>query len=169
MSIPEGLSLKELTERDLGQARAIQREDIPEEFVDSAGTLMELTRYGWTHHCAGRTFTVWLDGQCIGMLLLGEALPWETDPPEMREEPFYRLMGFIMDRRFRGRGLGGAALEAAIQQVYDEFGTRPIALGVHEDNLRAAAFYLRHGFQPVDAFDGRDRYYLRYPKGSPAR
>ena len=48
--------------------------------------------------------------------------------------------------------------------MYDDFGVRPIALGVHQDNHGAAAFYMRHGFHPVDAMEGADRYYLRYPE-----
>ena len=82
----------------------------------------------------------------------------------MRAEPFYRLMGFVIDRRFRGQGLGDRALEQAIREVYREFGVRPIALGCHKDNHSAARFYLRHGFRPVDAMEGSDIYYLRYPQ-----
>lgn len=158
------ITLRELRKSDFDRVRAIRREDISEDFVDSADALIELTQYGWEHGCIGRTFTINLGGECIGVLLLGEAIPWETDPPEMRERPFYRLMGFVVDSRFRGRGLGGLALEEAIQQVCEEFGPRPIALGVHEDNSSAARFYLRHGFSSTDAFDDRDRYYLRYPE-----
>ena len=161
------LTLRELRESDFDRVRAIRREDISEDFVDSADTLLELTRYGWEHGCAGRAFTVNLGGECVGVLLLGEAIPWETDPPEMRERPFYRLMGFVIDRRYRGRGLGGQALEEAVRRVYEEFGPRPIALGVHEENRAAARFYLRHGFRATDAFEGRDRYYLRGPEDGP--
>ena len=39
---------------------------------------------------------------------------------------------------------------------------RPIALGCHRDNTRAA-FYLRLGFRPTSAMEGEDIYYLRYP------
>ena len=29
----------------------------------------------------------------------------------------------------------------------------------------AARFYERHGFTPVNAMEGNDRYYIRYPQG----
>ena len=29
----------------------------------------------------------------------------------MRETPFYRLMGFVLDRSFRGQGIGGAVFK----------------------------------------------------------
>ena len=157
------IALEPLTEETLPAVRAIQREDVSEDFVDSVDTLWELTCYGVEHRCIGRTFAIKRGGAYVGVLLLGEALPWETDPPEMAREPFYRLMGFVIDRRFRGQGLGGRALEMAIQAVYREFGVRPVALGVHQENLRAQDFYLRHGFVKTDAMEGDDSYFLRFP------
>lgn len=158
------LTLRPLTEENLPQAREIRREDVSEDFVDGIDTLWELTQYGLEHGCVGRSFAVYCDEDCIGVLLLGEALPWETDPPEMAREPFYRLMGFVLDRRYRGFGLGGRVLEMAVEAVYEEFGVRPVALGVHRGNVGAERFYLRHGFRKTEAMDGEDYYYLRYPK-----
>lgn len=158
------LALRPLTKENLPQARGIRREDVGEDFVDGIDTLWELTRYGLEHGCVGRSFAVYYDEDCIGVLLLGEALPWETDPPEMAREPFYRLMGFVLDRRYRGLGLGGRVLEMAVEAVYEEFGVRPVALGVHRENVGAERFYLRHGFRKTEAMDGEDYYYLRYPK-----
>lgn len=152
-----------LTEENLPAARAIDRSDISEAFVDTVDTLWDYTCYGLEHGCIGHTFVVMAEDQVAGVLLLGEAIPWETDPAQMRAEPFYRLMGFVMDRRLRGRGLGGRALEMAIGRIYAEYGVRPIALGVHRDNAGAARFYARHGFVPAGAMEGDDAYYLRYP------
>lgn len=161
--VPAGnISLEPLTRDNLEEARGIQRDDVSEEFVDSIDTLWELTEYGIEHDCIGRSFVIRYRGTCAGALLLGEAIPWETDPPEMRERPFYRLMGFVIDRRFRGMGLGSAALEMAVREVYREFGPRPIALGVHRDNLGAERFYLGHGFRKTQYMEGNDRYYLGY-------
>ena len=75
--------------------------------------------------------------------------------------PFYRLMGFVLDRKFRNLGIGGQALELAIESVYCEFGKRPIALGVHRDNSGAERFYLRHGFRKTAYMEGNDYYFLR--------
>ncbi len=160
------IELDLLTEENLPEARAIDRSDIPETFVDTVDTLMAYTRYGWAHGCLGYTFLIRAGGKCVGVLLLGEAVLWETDPPEMQEEPFYRLMGFVIDRRCRGRGIGSAALEQAVTKVWQDFGVRPLALGVHVENHGAEAFYRRHGFHPVDAMEGSDRYWLRYPEES---
>lgn len=101
---------------------------------------MEITDYGAAHNCLGHTYLVKFDETYIGLLLLGEAIPWDTDPAEMGKEPFYRLMGFVIDKDFRSKGLGGAILEKAIEQVYRDFGRRSIALGCHRDNVGAARF-----------------------------
>jgi len=143
--------------------RAIHREDISEAFVDTAETILELHHYGLEHGCLGHTFAIYADDACVGVLLLGEAIPWETDPPEMQGVPFYRLMGFVLDKACRSQGIGTYALEEAIRWCYRDFGVRPIALGVHQDNHGAARFYQRHGFRKTEYMEGNDYYYLRYP------
>lgn len=154
-------ALEPLTERNLEEARGIDRSDVPEDFVDTVDELMELTRYGLEHRCAGCTYVVRCEGACAGVILLGEAIPWDTDPEVMRGRPFYRLMGFMIDRRYRGQGLGAWALEEAVRRVYGEFGPRPIALGCHRDNGGGQRFWLSRGFSKTDAMEGEDFYYIR--------
>ena len=158
------LDLEPLTKETLPLAEAVRREDVSEDFVDSTDTIWELTQWGREHGCLGHTFLILWEGRCVGILLLGEAVPWETDPPEMAERPFYRLMGFVLDKEYRGRGIGGQALELAIARCCQDFGVRPIALGVHKDNIGAERFYLRHGFTKTEAMEGDDYYFLRYPE-----
>lgn len=155
------LQYEELTHQNFADAKMIDRDDIPEAYVDDISTLMELTDYGVEHRCIGHTFLVKLDGRYVAAVLLGEAIPWETDPPRVREQPFYRLMGFVVDRAYRGRGFGGEILEETIRRVSQEFGERPIVLGCHRENRRAARFYQRHGFVPTDYMERNDRYYIR--------
>lgn len=159
------IELEHLTRQNLKAVRAIHWEDIPDAWVDHADTLWELTQYGLAHHCIGHTYAIRFGDIYIGIILLGEAIPWETDPEEMKNRPFYRLMGFVIDGRYRRQGIGGNVLEAVIDAIYQEYGVRPIALGVHKDNHAAERFYQRHGFLPVNAMDGNDRYYIRYPEG----
>ena len=155
------LTLAQLTHDNYSHALAIDRDDIPESWVDTAASLMETTDYGAEHNLIGHTFVAYADGKPIGLILIGEALPWDTDPVEMKVKPFYRVMGFVVDRNHRNKGLGGEILESAIAQVYEEFGARSIALGVHKENTRAGKFYERHGFKRTGVFEGDDEYYLR--------
>ena len=158
------ITFEQLTHQNFSAARALDREDIPESFVDTAATIMEITDYGYENNLIGHTYLILCDGRYAGLILLGEAIPWDTDPPEVHQQPFYRLMGFVIGKAFRGKGVGGEALEKTIAKVYEDFGVRPLVLGCHKDNPRAAAFYERHGFHRTDYMEGNDCYYLRFPR-----
>ena len=54
--------------------------------------------------------------------------------------------------------MGNYVLEKVIEDCYQEFGIRPIALGVHKDNQAAAQFYLRNRFTKRDDMEGKDYY-----------
>ena len=155
------ITLEQLTHGNYSHALEINRDDISEAWVDNAAYLMDLTDYGEEHHLIGHTYLARLGTRYIGIILIGEAIPWDTDPDEMKGRPFYRIMGFVVDRNYRSRGIGGEILEKAVRQVYDEFGPRPLALGVHRENPRAGEFYIRHGFKPTGVYEGNDEYYLR--------
>ena len=153
--------LEQLTHDNYNDALHINRDDIPEEWVDTASYLMEVTDYGAEHHLIGHTYLARVDGKPAGLIMIGEALAWDTDPEEMKGKPFYRIMGFVVDKAYRNKGIGGIILENAIARVYEEFGQRSIALGVHKDNSRVGKFYERHGFGKTGIFEGNDEYYLR--------
>lgn len=153
--------LEQLTHENYHHACKINRDDVPEEWVDTAATIMDINDYGLENHLIGHTFLARIDDKYIGLIMVGEALPWDTDPIEMKGSPFYRLMGFVVDKEYRNKGLGGVIMEKAIEQVYQEFGKRSLALGVHKDNTQARRFYERHGFRKMGVFEGDDEYYLR--------
>lgn len=160
------IQLEQLTHENLPEACAIDRDDIPEAWVDDAETLMEFTDYGAENHLIGHTYIArkvenGQPGKAVGIIMIGEALEWPTDPEEMKGKPFYRVMGFAVDKDHRNKGIGGEILEKAISQVYEEFGRRSLALGVHKDNTRVGAFYERHGFKRMGMYEGNDEYYLR--------
>lgn len=157
------IDIELLTDLNIDEVRKIQRDDISTDFVDDADTIMEITQYGIDHNCIGDTYAVKYKTEYIGVILLGEAIEWETDPPEMKERPFYRLMGFVIDKRYRNSGIGSYVLEKVIDTCYQKYVVRPIALGCHKDNKGAAEFYLRHGFKKTEYMEGNDYYYLRYP------
>ena len=157
------IKLEELTHKNFEAVSRIDRSDISEDFVDSVDTIMEITDYGVNHRLKGHSFAVRNENTYIGLILLGEALEWKTDPPEMKSQPFYRLMGFVIDKNYRGIGIGSRVLEMTIDMVYKDFGVRPVALGCHKDNVSAARFYTKHHFRKTGYMDGNDYYYLRYP------
>lgn len=158
------LRLEIINDSNRSDVLRIDRSDISEDWVDSIPTILEITQYGLDHGCIGHTWAIYAEDACIGIILMGEGIPWPCDPPKVAGLPFYRIMGFVLDKAWRNRGLGGQVLETVIARIYAEFGPRPILIGVQVDNTRAAEFYLRHGFRPTSAMDEDDRFYIRYPE-----
>lgn len=158
------ISIELLNDDNINYLRKIQRDDISTDFVDDVDTIAEITQYGVDNGCIGDTYAIKYKSDYIGVILLGEAIEWETDPPEMKETQFYRLMGFVLDKRYRSLGIGSYVLEQVIDSCYEKYGIRPVALGCHKDNKGAAEFYLRHGFKRTKYMEGNDCYYIRYPR-----
>jgi RimJ/RimL family protein N-acetyltransferase len=154
------IEFEELTHENFYEASEINEDDVPSQYIDTVEELMDFTDYSLEHHYPGHTYLVKSDGVCVGIILLREAIPLETDPPQVWQEPFYRLMGFVIDKKYRDKGIGGEALEKAIECVYRDFGIRSIVLGCHKDNRRAAAFYEKHGFVKTEYMRDDDYYYL---------
>ena len=142
-------------------ARKINRDDIPEAYVGDVEELIETMEYGAEQHLKGYGFLIKADGEYAGYLMIGEALPWPTDPPEMKEKDYYRLMFFVIDKAYRSQGIGGKAMEMAMEKTCRQFGKRPLVLGCHKDNTEAERFYLKHGFRKTTYMEGNDRYMLR--------
>ena len=82
------IEFEELTRNNYAEACYVNREDIPNDFVSGIDEIREITEYGIAHNCMGHTYIIKVDGACSGYILLGEALRWETDPPQMQEQPF---------------------------------------------------------------------------------
>lgn len=158
-----GVTIELVSDRNRTALMQLQRDDVSEDVVDSVATILATTQYGADHGYAGHTYAIRYAGRIAGIILMGEGIPWSCDPPELQGIPFWRIMGFLIDRRFRGMGVGSQALEMVISAVFAEYGPRPIALAVQEDNLRAMRFYERHGFVRNSAMDEDDVYFLRWP------
>lgn len=157
------IRLEVITNNNRADVLCIDRSDISDDWVDSIPAILDLHQYGLDHGCIGHTYAIYTENTCIGIILMGEGFPWSCDPKEVAYTPFYRIMGFILDKAWRGKGIGGRVLEIVIKRIYAEFGPRPILIGVQQDNTRAATFYLQHAFVPTDAWDEDDRFYIRYP------
>jgi putative acetyltransferase len=78
------------------------------------------------------------DGAVVGLIgMVGESLP---------EESHVGTFGASVDQGWRGRGVGGALLEALIAWA-GEHGVTRIQAYVWATNPRALDFYERHGFE----------------------
>lgn len=63
------------------------------------------------------------------------------------------MVNLVIDERSQGRGLGGAAVEAAIQHVrLSRSACRTLTLTVHPENERALRVYRCKGFEPTGSY-----------------
>ena len=87
------------------------------------------------------------DGEIVGYVhvRLGAAPAAASVAPVARSGEIARLYA---DRRWHGRGLGAALMDAAVTTAA-QWGAELVWLGVWEQNSRAIAFYAKHGFVDV--------------------
>ena len=113
------LRLEHLEDRHRQAVLGIDRSDINEDWVGSIPDILALHQYGLDHGCIGHTYAIYEDAACIGIILMGEGFPWPCDPPEVAGMAFYRIMGFVIDKAWRGKGLGSQVLETVIARIFD--------------------------------------------------
>lgn len=86
------------------------------------------------------------DGAIVGYVhvRLGAAAATSSMPASRSAE----IARLYADRRWHGRGLGAALMDAAVRMAV-QWGAEVLWLGVWEQNPRAIAFYAKHGFVDV--------------------
>jgi len=87
----------------------------------------------------GRIWVAECDGHCIGMVSLLETVSTAEGGPAVW------LEDFIVSKTFRGMGIGGRLLEAALGDCRERGITR-VTLLTDRDNASAKRMYARHGF-----------------------
>lgn len=100
---------------------------------------------------ADPAFGVWMaeaGGEAVGYALAGAA---DIDFPGL--EPAHGMLHRLyLAPAWRGAGLAGPLLNTALDWLETTYGSRPW-LTVFSLNLRAQAFYARHGFERVGEYD----------------
>ena len=143
------------------QVKHIQRDDVPDEFAEAVADTVELAKYGDENHLRGHCYCIKYGEKYIGVLLIGEAIEDEADPAELKGTGYFRVMGFVLDRNYRGQGLGSKALELALREIYREYGRVPVLLECHKDNVRAAGFYTILGFRNTHILNNEDYFFIK--------
>lgn len=158
------VELEALCKDNRKQVLAIDRSDIPLDYVEDVAETIRQSEYGDKHHLRGHCYAIKYGEACVGIMLIGEGIEWDCDPEGIKGTFFYRILGFVMDRRYRGMGIGSTAMEQAIQNIYTEFGPAPIVIECHRENKKAIAFYEKHGFRNTYVKENTDFYFIRNEK-----
>ena len=92
---------------------------------------------------------LWMDGQAWAIEVDGELVGWLGATEEA--EPEYRSVGLdiSLTERVQGRGLGPAALRAAIRWFAEERGHHRFTIDPNAANERAIKAYASVGYKPV--------------------
>lgn len=155
------IQIEPLSEENEKYLLQIQREDIPTQFVEEVSFTIDTVKYGAEHGYRGRCYAVKYDDNYVGILLIGEAIEEDADPDEVKGKVFFRILGFVIDSRYQGMGIGSVALNLAIEDIYREYGRVILLLECNKENLRAIRFYEKNGFQNTGIINENDGdYYL---------
>ncbi|MBP3541597.1 MAG: GNAT family N-acetyltransferase [Clostridia bacterium] len=140
------VELEQLNAHNEEQLLRIDRTGILEKFVEPVADTIALAKYGMEQGLEGFCFAIRQNGAYVGILLAGQALDDPADPEEIRGTRFFRILGFVIDRRYQGRGIGSEALKLAVKRVRETYGNVPFLLECDKDNHAARRFYEKNGF-----------------------
>lgn len=154
------VQLELLNEKNEKCLLGILREDIPEHYVEEVSSTIDLAKYGEKLNLKGHCFAIKYDESYVGIILIGEAIACEEDPDTVKGKEYFRIIGFVIDRRYRGIGIGSVALKLVIEAIYKEYGRVILLLECHKDNSEAIRFYEKNGFCNTNIINANDENYF---------
>lgn len=121
-------------------AERLFAEDLPGIFRRPVPTLDEETAFirSRIEPVNGTLLVALAEGVPVGLI--------DLVPSSLAEESHVGTFGISVDRQWRGRGVGGALIEALVTWA-GEHGVSRIQAGAWQNNPRALALYERHGFE----------------------
>ena len=155
------IKLELLNRYNENKVKEIQRDDIPLCFAEDISYTIELSKYGEENNLRGHCYTIKYADKYVGIVLIGEAIEDGSDPIELKGTDYFRVIGFIIDKEYRGQGIGSKAFELALNEIYYEYGHVPILLECHKDNERAIRFYKKMGFRNTNILNNEDYYFIK--------
>lgn len=155
------IKLELLNQNNESKVRKIRREDIPIWFVEDVSDTIELSKWGEENNLRGHCYAIKYKDKYIGIVLIGEAIEDDADPIDLKGTGYFRLLGFVIDKEYRGQGVGSKALEKALNEIYREYGAVPILLECHKDNERAIKFYTKMGFRNTNILNNQDYFLIK--------
>ena len=133
----------------------IDRSDIPVEFAAKAEDTIAMADYGKNIGLPGKCFAIKYNKNYVGILLIGKAVEDAADPVELKGSYYFRVLGFFIQSKYQGLGIGTTALQKAIDEIYSEYGPITLLLECHKDNEKALAFYEKNGFVNTGIMDAK--------------
>ena len=140
------VQLEQLDNYNRKEIVKIDRSDIPVEFAAKAEDTIAMADYGKNIGLPGKCFAIKYNRNYVGILLIGKAVEDAADPAELKGRYYFRVLGFFIQSKYQGLGIGSVALQKAIDEIYTEYGPVTLLLECHKDNEKGLAFYEKNGF-----------------------
>ena len=154
------VQLEELDSNNKNKVLEIDRSDIPVEFAADAKDTIAMADYGTKLGLPGKCFAIKYHKNYIGLLLIGKAIEDADDPKELKGKYYFRLMGFFIQSKYQGLGIGTTALQKAIDKIYSEYGPVTMMAECHKDNEKALHFYKKNGFENTGKLNAKGTDYF---------
>ncbi|MBT2587681.1 GNAT family N-acetyltransferase [Arthrobacter sp. ISL-95] len=129
--------------------------DTPMAYVERLDAARRHTESQWQERAAAMSgdasITLVADTGEDGSKLCGLMRVVLKHPESAEKPPQAMLISVYVAPEHRGLGLADELLSESCKAAAEELGAESIELGVHEENVRALAFYRRHGFETTGA------------------
>lgn len=156
------IDLENITFSNVHELLELNPGNTPSEFVESPEIIIAYAYCGDQQKLRGFCNAICADGVPVGLFLIGEAIPGESDPIEARRAGlFFRMLGFQIDAAQRGKGIAKEALRLILQKYDALYNRAPLVLECHEENTVAYKMYLSAGFRDTRITQNRHQIMLR--------
>lgn len=118
------------------------RGDVSAEIKD----IVAMAEYSANLGLPGKCFAIKYNRNYVGILLIGKAVEDAADPAELKGHYYFRVLGFFIQSKYQGLGIGSVALQKAIDEIYSEYGPVTLLRECPVDNEKAIRFYEENGF-----------------------
>lgn len=161
------VGLTTLTFDNYEKVLKLKPKDSQKEFVEDWTTILAIAYIGEISNLNGKLYIITYNDVPVGRGLVGKIEVGAQEPMEVRKYGFaYRIMGFFVDEKYQGLGIGKRALELFINEIKEEpdGNQLPITLEVKIDNTLAKKMYESFGFYDTGIRYGDDCAYVKMPE-----
>ena len=115
----------------------------------------------------GELCIITCDDKPVGRVLIGK-IEVEPQEPDVLQKygQVWRVMGFFIDEKFQGKGIGSEALKLVLNKIssFPDGKKYPIALEVEDANENAKQLYQKMGFYDTGVRYGESCVYVKLPE-----
>lgn len=161
------VGLTTLTFENYEESLKLKPMDSQKEFVEDWATILAIAYIGENLNLNGMLYIITYNDIPVGRGLIGKSEVGIQEPVEIQKYGFaYRIMGFFIDKKYQGLGIGKEALGLLLDKIkeYPDGNRLPITLEVKNNNTVAKKMYQAFGFRDTAIRYGEDCAYVKMPE-----